>query len=300
MGNKVVDIRKRDFKKESETLFSYYPGSNILMYEIPMRPIDNCNYTFPRKSIINFLRKNSGLCSIVSEDSLNGNAGSAAMIDYINSEELHGSLDGIFMGGSVGAVRSRIRLMEDVSVQLAKDIIKQKGKVKIYEGGCGFIRIPLKIFKSLEEDLGDVEMSYFGVDKNAEVVKTASEIALFEELSDEIKVYKGDALEELYSLGDFDLGILEGSMEYWNDKYRRDFFEEICEHLTDDGYFITTATHNVPKKKIAKFLGLYFPPMSEEDFINMYVSTGFDEPELIKTNPPNISIGIGRYNSKPS
>ena len=57
---------------------------------------------------------------------------------------------------------------------------------------------------------------------------------------------------------------------------------------------MATATHVIPKKAIAKFLGFYFDPKSEKEFIDMFNSAGFSEPILIKTEPPNISIGVAR------
>ena len=292
---KIENPRRRDFRLGDGTPVAYYPNSDIPMYEVPMTPLSpDCGYGFMKRNLINLTRKRSGLCSIVNEDALHNRVGSSAMIDYINAEQLHGSMDKYFMYGSVNAVRSRIRKVEELTVDLAKGSFEKRGEVSIYEAGCGFIRLPLNILDSLGGELYNLNLSYVGVDKNPDVVKVASKISEFRGASDKIRVYKGDALEELCKLnGELDMILVEGAMEYWSPEYRESFLEESGKHLSEDGVLVGTSTQTIPKEGIARFLGFYFPPTSQEDFIDTFTNAGFNEPKLIKTEPPNISIGIG-------
>lgn len=298
MGNKVVgsvismeeiDSMRTEFRNEGGTIYAYFPGSDIRMYQLGMYPTGDSN-----KFGINFLRQNSGFCSVVSDDVLNDRVGSAAMIDYAYAETLHGVADRIFMRGSTNAIRSRIKNIIQVVTDLAKETIDKKGEVRIYEAGCGFIRVPLQVNEYLKNAGYNPDFYYLGVDKNPEVVKTASEIAEFKGLSDKIEVRCGDALEELVKEGKFDLILSEGAWEYWNRAYLREFFEESLDHLNDSGYLVGTATHKIPWKTIAAHIGLYFPPMPEEDFIELFNDSGFKLTGLIKTDPSNISIGVGK------
>lgn len=289
-------MREREFKKEDERLIAYYPGKNgsVMMYQTIMGHIDKLdNYGFVKKNLLTLLRSTSGLCSIINENALNGQIGSAAMIDYINAEQYHGQLDTIFMGGSVAAVRSRIRKIEEISKNIAKNLVDKKIKVNVYEAGCGFIRIPLGIFDFIGEENHDL-FYFIGVEKNPTVVEVASKIAESENLSDKIKVYEGDALESLRKLDGYsNLIIAEGAMEYWNLEYSIEFAREAYRHLDKGGALVGTATHIIPKRRIAEFLGTYFNPLSEEHFKNVFIEAQFSETKLIKTEPPNISIGIG-------
>lgn len=293
-------MKERDFRVDDGRIQAYYPGSDILMYEIEMSPIDGDNtYNFPRKFLINAMRKRSGLCALVNDDALRGIRGSAAMIDYINDEQIHGGMDNKFMYGSVDAVRSRIRKIEEISSGFAKESINRGEEFCFYEAGSGFLRLPLLILESLKEDGYRQDLVYIGTDRNPDVVETASKIAEFRGVSDKIRVCHGDALKALQSLDkELDLVLAEGAMEYWEPDYCKAFAEESRRHLKNGGRLVATATHEIPKEKIAKILDFYFEPKSEDEFKEIFTDTGFGEPRLIKTEPPNISIGIARNSNR--
>ena len=298
-----LDLRERDFRNEDGKWVAYFPGSNIAMYQLSMGPVgEDSGYRMGKRFLINRLREGSGFCSIVNEDVLNDRTGSAAMIDYALANKLHGTLDGVFMGGSVDSIRFRSDNVIKTVNNIAKEKIEENDEVRIYEAGCGFGMVALHLVKYLKGEGYNPNVHYLGVDKQPEVVEVANNIVGEVEsrypelggLSKKIKVREGDALEELRKEGEFDVILAEGTMEYWNDGYRNGFSQEVLGHLSKGGYFISTATHVIPKKRIAQFLGLYFPPMPEVDYISMYTGNGFGNPDLIRTEPPNISIGIGK------
>lgn len=293
----MVDMKKRDFVPlDKKNIGVYYPESDIHMYDMSMTPIDRkCGYKPLRRGFINFMRKNSGLCAVVNDGTLRGVMGPAEMIDYINANELHGPLDGIFMGGSVNAVRSRIEKVEKLTGQFAEEAIRGGKKFRLYEAGSGFLRIPINIIDSLKSRDLKPELFYVGVEKDKNAAEAALKIADFEGISDKIDVHLGDALEILRRMDDeFDCVLVEGAMEYWSPHYCKAFAEESYRHLKKGGRLVSTATHVIPKEKMARVLDLYFEPKSESEFIEMYTESGFEEPVLFKTNPPNISVGVGK------
>jgi hypothetical protein len=287
-------MKTRDVKYDKSGLAVYYPGTDILMYRLDMSFFEkDMRYGLFKKGLLGIMRKASGLCAVVNESVINCHQGTAAMIDYINAGQPHGILDKMLLYGSLNAVKSRVTIIEQVVESLSQDILREKGSIDIFEAGCGFIRIPLSILSSFRE--GDNHsFYYFGVDTNHQVVETSAKIIEHEQLHGKLAVAGTDALESLEkSDRSFDIIIAEGVMEYWDRPYYTRFVRESYKHLYSGGAFIGTATHMIPKRRLAEFfLGTHIEPRSREEFKDIFLSGGFKEVELIQTTPPTMSIGI--------
>jgi len=232
-------MKTRDFRHDGSGLAAFYPGTDILMYRVNMSPIgEDARCSLLKKGMLNLMRTLSGLCYIVNENALNGRRGTAAMIDYINAEQLHGKLDKMFMYGSVDSVRSRIRKIEEITKSLAQDVLQAKKRgIGIFEAGCGFIRIPLGILSSIQAQDNSFSFYYLGVDKEPQVVEVCAKIVAHEKLHEKIVVANDDALESLETSDRlFDLIIAEGAMEYWDKDYCNRFVREAYKHLHRGGH----------------------------------------------------------------
>jgi len=296
-----MSVKIQDVLISDNTVYVYYPGSDILMYTVNMNPISTDNtYGFIRKGIINHLRTKSGLCARVSDDILQGNRGSAAMIDYAMRESLYGEKDARFMYGSVDAVRSRVRIIQNELVRLAKKCLTTQGSFRLFEAGHGFIRTKIHLMRELEREGFDIECEKIvGCDINPDVVDVVRIIIGYENLHDIIQVYEGHAVDCLNGLGEkFDVGLAEGVFEYMDLRESRDLARAFHRSLADNGLLIATATHKIPKAAVARLLDFYFEPRSEADFIEIFTRSRFEHPRLIKTDPPNISVGIARKTAR--
>lgn len=292
-----MSVRIRDCLISDNTVHVYYPGTDILMYEVNMNPISTNNtYGFIRKGIINYLRTKSGFCARVNDDILEGNRGSAAMIDYAMRESLHGEKDARFMYGSVDAVRSRVRIIQHELILLAKRFLTSQGRFRLFEAGHGFIRTKIHLLRELIKDGFDIEcVKIVGCDINPDVVDVVRKIIGHENLHDIIQVYEGHAIEFLSEVGErFDVGLAEGVFEYMDIQESKDLAMAFHRSLADNGFLIATATHKIPKATVARLLDFYFEPRTEADFIDIFTHSKFQHPILIKTDPPNISVGIAR------
>jgi ubiquinone/menaquinone biosynthesis C-methylase UbiE len=293
----MLDERGKSSSKDGNVFVIYYPGSDIPMYEVSLTPINsNCPYGPLRKAVLNFIRKRSGLCARVNDDVLEGVRGSAAMIDYIMRETLHGEMDAKFMYGSVDAVRSRVRIIQKELVGLAKDYLERKNGFRFFEAGHGFVRTKIQLLNTLKEDGYDItKVRLVGCDTNPRVVDVTRRIIAREEFDSQIQVHQGDAVDCLERLDEtFDVCLAEGVFEYMDMDESRTLARSFHRCLDDGGTLIGTATHVIPKARVAKLLDFWFEPRHEDDFVRIFTETGFRKPQLIKTNPPNISVGIGR------
>lgn len=289
-------MKTRDVKYDKSGLAVYYPETDILMYRLNMSFFGKeVRYSLFKKGLLGLMRKVSGLCAVVNQNAIDCHQGTAAMIDYINTGQLHGTLDKILINGSLNSVRSRVTKIEGLIKSLSQDILQEKRSIEVFEAGCGFIRIPLFIISSFQAE-DNYSFYYFGVDTDPHVVETSAKIIAHEKLQEKLVVAHADALESLENSDRcFDMIIAEGVMEYWDPPYYNRFVREAYEHLYSGGVLIGTATHVIPKRRMAEFfLGTYVEPRSQEKFEGIFRAGGFKEIDFIQTTPPTMSIGVAK------
>jgi protein-L-isoaspartate O-methyltransferase len=273
--------------------------TGIVLYEIAMEPIPaGSPYGRIRTFFVNLVRKHSALGALLNQDALEGYAGSAAMIDYILRfpGHLNGPLDKKFMVGSTDSVRSRVRIVQDELFVLARSCLTRTNRFRLFEVGPGYLRTQLDLLRRLKEagcDTKAVEM--VGVDSHPRVVRAASRIIEHEGVADVVTIHQGDALTWLTgSNGKYDVALAEGVFEYADMVRSVELASALSAHLEEGGHLIASATHRVPKKALIEYLDIRVLERSREELLEIFRRAGFDEPRLIATDPPNVSVGIGR------
>jgi hypothetical protein len=296
----MVTEEAKWFRKSGMKIEVFYKdeGTGIVLYEIDMAPIPGKSPYGPLRTMaINFVRKNSGLGARLNQDALEGYRGSAAMIDYVLrfTNHLNGAIDKKIMFGSPNAVRSRVKIIEDELFKIACDSLTEKGVFHFFEVGPGYLRTQINLVRRLREEKFDLKgLKIEGVDLNPNVVKAAEKIIKFESLENVVTIRHGDAKEYLRNAEmTFDAILAEGVFEYCDMKGSLQLAEIVESRIRPGGYLIATATHNVPKRRLIEYLDILVTPRSKEDFIAIFSKCGFDEPKLLATTPPNISVGIG-------
>jgi len=289
------------FTKSGRIITAYYKNidTNIKLYDIAMEPIKGKSPYDPiRTFVINLIRTNSALGARINQDALDGFRGSAAMIDYVVrfKEHLNGKLDRKIMFGSPDAVRSRVNIVEDELFLLIKEQLAEKGTFHLLEVGPGYLRTQINLINRLKEAQVDLDgLKIVGVDCHPDVVRAATEILRYERLENIMSIILGDAHEWLTSnTTQYDTVLAEGVFEYMNRKKSMEFAGELANHIRKEGYLIASATHKVPKKKVIEYLDILVLQRSEKEFVEIFTNSGFNNPRLIPTEPPNVSIGIGQ------
>lgn len=273
--------------------------TGIVLYDIAMEPIRGSSpYGWLRTFFVNLVRQHSGLGALLNQDALEGYRGSAAMIDYVLRfpGHLNGALDSKFMVGSTDAVRSRVQIVQDQLFALARSRLDSRGRFRLFEVGPGYLRTQLDLLRRLKEagyDRTPVEI--VGVDLHPRVVQAASRIIEHEGIADIVAIHQGDALTWLAgSNRTYDVVLAEGVFEYADMERSVALARGLSEHLDPGGHLIASATHSVPKKALIEYLDIRVLPRKREELVEIFRSAGFDEPRLIATEPPNVSVGIGR------
>ncbi len=289
------------YTKSGKTITSYYKnvGTGIKLYDIAMEPIKGKSPYDPlRTFVINLIRTNSALGARINQDALDGYRGSAAMIDYVLrfKEHLNGKLDRKIMFGSPDAVRSRVAIIENELFSILKKELADKGSFHLLEVGPGYLRTQINLINRLREERINIDgLKIVGIDFNPDVVKAASEIIRYERLENVVSIFEGNAQEWLASKTTlYDAVLAEGVFEYLDMIKSIEFANELANHIRKGGYLLATATHKVPKKKVIEYLDILVLQRSVNEFVKIFESCGFTVPRLVPTDPPNVSVGIGR------
>lgn len=280
-------------------VFHKHPDTQIKLYDIEMKPIMGASPYGPlRTFIINLMRKHSGAGARINQDALEGYRGSAAMIDYVIRfyDHPNGNFDKTFLSGSANAVRSRVRIVQDELFNIAKSSLTEKGTFHLFEVGPGYLRTQLNLLKRLKEARYDTKnVRIVGADLHPSVVKAASQIIQHEGIGDMVTIHEGDAKHWLEKLDmTFDTVLAEGVFEYTDMEGSMNLGHILGKHLRPQGHLIASATHAIPKKLLIEYLDILLSQRSEEEFVQIYKHCGFEEPRLIATEPPNISVGVGQ------
>jgi SAM-dependent methyltransferase len=273
--------------------------TGIRLYEVRMEPIRGQSPYGPlRTFLINLLRKHSGLGARLNQDALEGHRGSAAMIDYVVRfpGHMNGKLDKKIMLGSPDAVRSRVRIVQDELFELARSCLRAKGEFRLLEVGPGYLRTQLDLLERLRRTQHDMTgVKIVGVDLHPEVVRAASQIIEHEKIGDQVQVFQADAGQWLKTSEQvFDVILAEGVFEYRDMAGSVELAKILANHLAPGGHLIASATHRVPKKALIEYLDIRVLQRSKEEFLEIYRTSGFELPKLIATEPPNVSVGVGK------
>ncbi len=289
------------FRKNGTTIEVFYKNqsTHIKLYDIKMEKISGASpYTPLRTFFINLVRQNSGCGARINQDALEGYRGSAAMIDYVVRfhEHLNGAFDKQFMFGGTTAVRSRVKLVQDELFNLAKSALEEKGTFNLFEVGPGYLRTQVNLITRLREAHCTTKgLKIVGADMHPEVIKAASQIIRYENIGDMVAIHEGDAKDCLTKLDTtFDAILAEGVFEYCDMEASLELGGVLRKYLKPHGCLIASATHKVPKKLLIEYLDIFVLQRSKDDFLRIFRTCGFEEPRLIPTEPPNISVGIGR------
>ncbi|MBN2003110.1 MAG: class I SAM-dependent methyltransferase [Anaerolineae bacterium] len=291
-----IGVKKNGTKIE---VFHKHPDTQIKLYDIDMRPIAGASpYGWLRTRVINLMRKHSGTGALINQDALEGYRGSAAMIDYVLRFVGHpnGKLDRIFLTGSSDAVRSRVKIVQDELFDIAKSNLEEKGTFHLFEVGPGYLRTQLNLLDRLKKARYDVRnVKMVGADLHPGVVKAASQIIQYEGIGDMVTIHEGDAKHCLEKLNmTFDAVLAEGVFEYSDMQGSTNLARTLGSYLRPQGHLMASATHAVPKKLLIEYLDILLNQRTREEFVQIYKHCGFEEPRLIATEPPNISVGIGQ------
>jgi protein-L-isoaspartate O-methyltransferase len=247
---------------------------------------------------VNLVRKYSALGALLNQDALEGYRGSAAMIDYVLRfpGHLNGPLDKSFMVGSTDSVRSRVRIVQDELFALAQSCLRSKGRFRLFEVGPGYLRTQLDLLERLKRAGSNTKaVQIVGVDSHPGVVRAASRVIEYDDVADVVTIHHGDAVTWLAEADEkYDVVLAEGVFEYADMTRSVELAKALAEHLEPGGHLIASATHSVPKKALIEYLDIRVLQRSRQELVEIFVSSGFDEPRLIATEPPNVSVGIGR------